>query len=1667
MTSAVPAEGLDEQELLRRFLDALAQASGAEAITMWRFDEATGRFFGPAERGLRHRPEFLATTPRPDRVAGRIARAKQPEVNPAVRTSELAGPFVVREEIESFIGLPLMEGDHVYAVLFLSYRCPQAFDPPEVQRLVRAAEQVATEYALGALERRAPPPERLERAIDRRLTFMVDHGCTITNASIALWTIDRLNGKASIRSGSGLSIRYRNRASASLADANHLVTKVAADQEAEISDMKDASDAQMAAEWRMHRWGCIVGLPVRAGKEVIAVLTVSPNKRRAIASWEKIPVLRDLAQEIGEVLIEERRARTILRLNGLNLSFERSPRVPHMLDVVLEQAADLFDAQETTLYPYDSDCTMCGLPTGSTAAAATHDARSALTHRMVRDRLQVLSSDDETPQGYPSAALGKPAFSSWVALNLAADGHTEAVLFLDFRAPQALFDAQRDLFCLFGARAAHAIRAAQLFEQELRRNHVARAAESFAASKTEDEVGYALKRAVSSVLGGSRVENFHAMAAVRLPPGQEGTHQNGGEGDPLLAAARVTEAPGCWQENPDDPSQPLPAGAGRYMTIPFGFGEIRSVLGVESLKRPEAHYHTADLDILAELVQHASAALERVHYAQLQSRLLPAVSEVNEAVAQLLLLDQTCREIVDVAVEELKADVASVQLVNEELQTIEAVYGVNAPWTAEAVHGLSSKDIQAEIVERGNTEFIEGWDERFDRELYDKYGHEKLARFFVPISYGGRVLGTLEIGWDKSKRPDETRPADKRASKRAVERIVRNHAEKLWRSTFRHTVEVVLRKAVEMTGADSGTIHVMPKAAGGFVYESCEGRIGPEFIRAYPPAVDGIGSDARVSKTLKYIDDPLELSGTHKSIFEVRELTRDHPGRYPPGEGVRAIACFWFAPEDRYGGVLYIHFWRPHRFSPEECQLLEHFRDQLSKAILNANIHARLRDNSRALTAIELIRESVTGGFHLGTLLAKIAGSALRALNAKIVIIYTYDEKQKTFGVPPTIGGVEELRHPESMRTVVGDDDVPAQVVRRGENVYASDAQRSRPLHDPDRARKGGRSNTFVDREDIVSAAAVLLTAGTEHVGVMFVNYRDRRAFTDGERRLIESFGFYAALAIRNARTATQMMLEQMRAVGAIDLSVAPTLEPKRVFDLIVDKSKDNLLLRDGYATLQILDAQKRDLAIRACSGVPPEAEETRISLDDPDSVTAHVARTRRPLRIADIEKAPFYRSLVGGMRSELAVPLTRGARLIGVLNVESRQPEAFHETEEEFLTLLAKQAVTAIRNAEFTTHLQELWKALTAMRSHNDLPKILQRIAETAVGMAGVEWALIAPYDGGTDQVATGGMVFARDPSSTVELGALLEDGVVARMSEQAARIAGSGAARDIRPPEGNRPFAEIAVRMGSPTVVGMLLTGHGGPDPLPEAELVVLQAFAEQAATAVLVARTLEEQRKQGRLTVLGSRGLGFLHGVRRPVTQARERLEAIASAFSHHDLDGVGELIRTSDDLIENLKKMEWVGSKQRQKPVKQPVDVRRVVREAREMLGRVDSRIQFDLPGPGPLLRVRGDLTDLKAAVSELLRNAVDGIAPLTPGHISVDVSSPDPTQVRIRVADDGRGMGPEDAEACLTPFHTTKPGEHSGLGLYLVESVVLDHGGKLDVESGIGVGSAFTIQLPAI
>jgi signal transduction histidine kinase len=217
---------------------------------------------------------------------------------------------------------------------------------------------------------------------------------------------------------------------------------------------------------------------------------------------------------------------------------------------------------------------------------------------------------------------------------------------------------------------------------------------------------------------------------------------------------------------------------------------------------------------------------------------------------------------------------------------------------------------------------------------------------------------------------------------------------------------------------------------------------------------------------------------------------------------------------------------------------------------------------------------------------------------------------------------------------------------------------------------------------------------------------------------------------------------------------------------------------------------------------------------------------------------------------------------------------------------------------------------------------------------------------------------------------------------------------------------------------------------------------------------------------------------HELKTPIASIRLYLETLKT----RDVDPVQRnefydvMLSDSDRLLTTVEQVLRAGQtgEKRRRTLREPVDVARLaeecVEEVRKRSGLAADALRFtNGVRDGAAASVLGDADELRVAISNLVDNAVK----YSGNHvdITVDVSAPDVRTVRVSVADRGVGIAPHELKRVFKRFYRI-PGSSkarakgTGLGLFIVRSIVQQHGGRVEaVSEGEGHGATFTMQLP--
>lgn len=202
---------------------------------------------------------------------------------------------------------------------------------------------------------------------------------------------------------------------------------------------------------------------------------------------------------------------------------------------------------------------------------------------------------------------------------------------------------------------------------------------------------------------------------------------------------------------------------------------------------------------------------------------------------------------------------------------------------------------------------------------------------------------------------------------------------------------------------------------------------------------------------------------------------------------------------------------------------------------------------------------------------------------------------------------------------------------------------------------------------------------------------------------------------------------------------------------------------------------------------------------------------------------------------------------------------------------------------------------------------------------------------------------------------------------------------------------------------------------------------------------------------------------HEVRNPLTNITLSAEQLESEFENEDLAFYTQIIKRNcgriNELITQLLQSSRPGEVNLEKG-----DMREVMDEAlaaandRLRLKKIAVRKRYaqDLP------EINLDKTSLQLAFLNMINNAIEAVGD-TAGILTIHLQ-PQDSELKVLIADNGCGISEEVMQQIFEPYFTGKK-TGMGIGLATTLSIVHSHGGRIDVQSEIGSGTAFTLSFP--
>ena len=566
--------------------------------------------------------------------------------------------------------------------------------------------------------------------------------------------------------------------------------------------------------------------------------------------------------------------------------------------------------------------------------------------------------------------------------------------------------------------------------------------------------------------------------------------------------------------------------------------------------------------------------------------------------------------------------------------------------------------------------------------------------------------------------------------------------------------------------------------------------------------------------------------------------------------------------------------------------------------------------------------------------------------------------------------------------------------------------------------------------------------------GLLVLRYVNRQSFDADQRTLLIDFGGHCALALRNALLLerVEQRAQRLAAVAKVQQAISAAVslsdvyaESYRAVASIVDAPCFVLMRHDGLRDTLIPEYVVRN-------GVEGNADSTtclpivRGSVADDSLVTAFRSGQPNVATIPEAERTGNAK--LPGMAVVLSAPIVNGEQVLGVLQAQSNNPDAYDQEVVDIVMLIARQAGTAIARAH----------ASAAERAANERARAL------AVALEAMDQPVLIRS---RDEI-----VLYANGAALREYGYTREEliGLPSHVLTVLPTVRAHDRTREVH--------REDLATSGSWSGELLLQRKNGSEFPAWLSINNIVNDEGEITASVVSARdmteerRVAEQLRQSEKLVALGELVAGVAHEVNNPLTGISAFAQLLQEEkLTPDQLEAAQMIKREADRAVAVIRDLLTFARKTGPRSV--PIDMNSLIEQTVRLrtYGLRTAGIEMRQDLSPSLPRVRGDDRQLQQVLLNLVVNAEHAVANC-PRRIITLRTSAAAGRLVVEVSDTGHGMSVDIQKRIFEPFFTTKPeGAGTGLGLSVSFGIVQTHGGMLTVHSAPGAGATFRLTLP--
>ena len=287
--------------------------------------------------------------------------------------------------------------------------------------------------------------------------------------------------------------------------------------------------------------------------------------------------------------------------------------------------------------------------------------------------------------------------------------------------------------------------------------------------------------------------------------------------------------------------------------------------------------------------------------------------------------------------------------------------------------------------------------------------------------------------------------------------------------------------------------------------------------------------------------------------------------------------------------------------------------------------------------------------------------------------------------------------------------------MKMGEGITGWVAQHKSVVALSSNASADSRFKTFqaLPEDTYESFLSVPLINNGELIGVINIHHKPKYTHSADEIALISFIGEQMGGAIAKSKfeQRSESAARRMEALAGLARTMAEDNYLDRILQTISEMMAETL--DAPVCSIMLVDEDRRELVISAARCSSPEYLH-KMPLKIEDSLIGRVVREGRPIMIPNVVEEKQYRypelARKTGLASLLSVPLITREKVIGTINIYSREVRWFNEDEMGFVNVVAGQAAIAIENARLMSETLEMKRTLEARKLIERAKGILQQ---------------------------------------------------------------------------------------------------------------------------------------------------------------------------------------------------------------------------------------------------------------------------------------------------------------------------------------------------------------------